>query len=303
MKYPNKKALLLESFGCTTLDVPARKVPDDCHPVDFLSFLKLGTQAGSNFSIMVAQCNMCYQACQLPRKKSIQNESNNLMHVTHLYLVRHGETQANLEQRWYGAMDAPLTARGERQVAATAAYFAESARTLPVDAFYVSPLPRAQSTAAAIAAAIGMTPVVENGLREFSIGDWEGRTYRDLIDAENLWGHWDRDPHFAPPNGESPVSFGRRIVQMFHDLVARHPGQTILTVSHGAVIASLLDIWLGAATGNWMRWDPHNCAVTLLAQNGAGWTGIHVNDIRHLPADAAVDDIPEYYERSNRQEI
>ena len=222
------------------------------------------------------------------------------MSITHLYLVRHGETQANLEQRWYGALDAPLTPRGEQQVAATAAYFARTARTMPVSAFYVSPLPRAQSTAAAIARAIGMTPVVEDGLREFSIGDWEGRTYRDLIDNDDLWGHWDRDPHFAPPNGESPVAFGGRIVQTLRTLVARHPGQTILTVAHGAVIASLLDLWLGDATGNWMRWDPHNCAVTLLAQNGDGWTGIHINDISHLPADAAVDDIPEYHDRSNR---
>ncbi len=222
------------------------------------------------------------------------------MSVTHLYLVRHAETQANLDQRWYGALDAPLTARGEQQVAATAAYFAESAHTLPVDVFYVSPLPRAQSTAAAIAGVIHITPVIEDGLREFSIGDWEGRTYRDLIDTENLWGHWDRDPHFAPPNGESPVSFGRRIVQTFHDLVARHSGQTILTVSHGAVIASLLDIWLGSAKGNWVRWDPHNCAVTLLAQNEEGWIGVHVNDISHLPAAAVVAGVPEYYERSNR---
>jgi broad specificity phosphatase PhoE len=182
------------------------------------------------------------------------------MSVTHLYLVRHAETQANLDQRWYGALDAPLTARGEQQVAATAAYFAESAHTLPVDVFYVSPLPRAQSTAAAIAGVI----------------------------------------HITPPNGESPVSFGRRIVQTFHDLVARHPGQTILTVSHGAVIASLLDIWLGSAKGNWVRWDPHNCAVTLLAQNEEGWIGVHVNDISHLPAAAVVAGVPEYYERSNR---
>ncbi len=73
------------------------------------------------------------------------------MSITHLYLVRHGETQANLEQRWYGALDAPLTVRGERQVAATAAYFARTADMLPVAAFYVSPLPRAPSTAVAIA--------------------------------------------------------------------------------------------------------------------------------------------------------
>ena len=71
-----------------------------------------------------------------------------------------------------------------------------------------------------------MTPVVEDGLREFSIGDWEGRTYRDLIDNEQLWHRWAIDPTFTPPNGESPVSFGERAVAALEDLAARHRHQT-----------------------------------------------------------------------------
>ena len=52
-----------------------------------------------------------------------------------------------------------------------------------------------------------MTPQIEPDLREFDLGDWEGRSFRDLREQEDLWGHWERDPGFAPPNGESPRQF------------------------------------------------------------------------------------------------
>ena len=208
---------------------------------------------------------------------------------TTLILVRHGETEANVQQRWYGAMDAPLTERGRRQVAATAAAMAEINRCLPIDVFYVSPLPRAQATAGAIADAIHMRPQIENGLREFDLGDWEGRTFKDLHTSEDLWGRWEADPTFAPPNGESPASFSKRVEQAVQSLVSRHPGQTILIVSHGALIGNILTRWLGDSPEDWRRWDPPNCSITIVqkpnATPGAEWTPVQVNDVSHLPED------------------
>ncbi|MCB0132640.1 MAG: histidine phosphatase family protein, partial [Caldilineaceae bacterium] len=96
--------------------------------------------------------------------------------MTTLIIVRHAETEANVQQVWQGTLDAPLTRRGQKQVMATAQHMAHLVQESPVDRFYVSPLPRAQRTAAGIATAIGMTPLIEAGLREFDLGDWEGRT-------------------------------------------------------------------------------------------------------------------------------
>ncbi len=212
---------------------------------------------------------------------------------TRLILVRHGETESNVNQMWYGAMDAPLTERGRRQVAAVARAMSDLARRYAPDMFYVSPLPRAQSTAAAIADAIGMQPIVEEGLREFDLGDWEGRTFEDLRETEDLWGRWAKDPTFAPPNGESPASFGARVQQAMQELVARHTGQTILIVSHGAFIGSALTRWLGDGK-DWRRWDPPNCSITVLQENqenseplenGRPWKAVLVNDVSHLPPD------------------
>lgn len=222
---------------------------------------------------------------------SKQPETNAPSSPTTLILVRHGETESNVNKRWYGAMDAPLTTRGRRQVAAVAEALAELAQRFPPDVFYVSPLPRAQSTAAAIADAIDMQPRVEDELREFDLGDWEGRTFQDLRESEDLWGRWAADPAFAPPNGESPTSFSRRVEAALLALVDRHPGETVLVVSHGAFIGNALTRWLGDGK-DWRRWDPPNCSITVLERNEAhgpgerAWTPVVVNDVSHLPVDA-----------------
>lgn len=206
-----------------------------------------------------------------------------------LVIIRHAETEANVSGIWHGAMDAPLTPRGRRQVDATAVRIAQLVRDCPVDHFYVSPLPRAQSTATAIAAAIQLAPTVETDLREFNLGDWEGRSFFELREREDLWGRWAADPAFAPPNGESPVTFGTRVQAVFADLLDRHPRATLLLVTHGAVISHILATRLGAGPEEWRTWEVHNCAVTIADAHASGWTMHQFNDTSHLPADALAD--------------
>ena len=207
-----------------------------------------------------------------------------------LIIIRHAETEANVAGVWQGALDAPLTPRGQLQVAATAARMRDLVQTYPLDRFYVSPLPRAQSTAAAIAAAVDHVPAVELNLREFDLGAWEGRSFRELKEVEDLWRRWAEDPAFAPPDGESPVSFGKRVQAVFADLVARHPGETLLIVTHGAVISNLQASWLGAGPADWRNWEAHNCAISIIEQTGQDWAPILINDIRHLPPAARNED-------------
>lgn len=218
------------------------------------------------------------------------------MPPTTLILVRHAETEANVKAVWHGALDAPLTPRGRAQVAATAKRFATLvAEVGGIDAFYVSPLQRAQTTAAAIGRAIGMEPVTDDGLREFDLGDWEGRAMADLASAENLWGLWAVDPTFAPPNGESLASFGRRALEATRRLARAHAGETLLLVTHGGFICNVLAVWLGKGFDDWLNWDPHNCAITILRGSEETWTGVVVNDISHLPPEAIkLDDTSAY---------
>jgi broad specificity phosphatase PhoE len=202
--------------------------------------------------------------------------------MTRLILVRHGETEANVSQIWHGALDAPLTPQGEAQVAAVSARLAMLHAERPIDHFYVSPLSRARITAQAIADATGLEPEIEEGLQEMSIGDWEGRTFTHLSEVDRLWERWESDPSFAPPNGESPITFTTRVPQTFEKLIKEHAGETILVVSHGGVISNLLAQWLGEGPQDWRRWDPHNCSITILDQQGENWHVYCLNDIDHL---------------------
>ncbi len=206
--------------------------------------------------------------------------------MTTLIIIRHGETEANIQGVWQGSLDAPLTERGECQAEAAARGVRKLSDELPIDHFYVSPLGRTQRTAAPIAEAIGKEPLIEDGLREFDLGDWEGRSFQELRDGERLWERWASDPEFAPPNGESPAMVSRRSVAVLEALADRHPGETVMAVTHGGIICNALAVFVGEGPQDWQNWHPHNCAISVLRRTENGWDAVRVNDIEHLPAKA-----------------
>lgn len=202
--------------------------------------------------------------------------------MTRLILIRHAETEANVNEIWHGSLDAPLTPLGQAQVRATVQRLIEIHAVSPIDHIYVSPLLRARQTAQAIADVIERTLRIEEGLSEMSIGDWEGRTFEHLREIDRLWERWQADPAFAPPNGESPVLFGRRVLAIYEQLADTHPHETLLTITHGCAISSLLAQWLGEGPLDWQRWDPANCAISILERVEQTWHPVLINDTSHL---------------------
>lgn len=205
--------------------------------------------------------------------------------MTKVILIRHAETEANLQKIWNGVMDAPLTERGKAQVVATAERMAQLGQEHPIDHFYVSPIGRARKTAAAITETISIEPKIEDDLKEFDLGDWEGRSLKELGEEENLWNIWRADPHFAPPNAESFHSFGQRSVNVAEMLADRHSGETTLIVTHGGVVAFALAKWLGDVTDGdpFARWGPHNCGIALVERQEDGtWRDHFINSYEHL---------------------
>jgi broad specificity phosphatase PhoE len=89
---------------------------------------------------------------------------------TLLRLIRHGETEANIERRWRGRGESPLTATGRLQAAALAD------TGMKLDAVVASPSRRAQETANAIAAGNGVPIRTVDDLVELHFGEWEGLT-------------------------------------------------------------------------------------------------------------------------------
>ena len=160
-------------------------------------------------------------------------------------LLRHGQTPLSVERRFSGVGDPELTAYGEQQAAAAAARLAETGREF--GGVVTSPLRRARQTAGAVAVALGVDTVVEDGLRETDFGDWEGYTFAEVREK---WPAemeaWLRDQDVAPPHGESFAETARRVRRARDRLLSTYPGQPLVVVSHVTPIKQLLRMALEA---------------------------------------------------------
>ena len=161
---------------------------------------------------------------------------------TLVLLVRHGQTPTTGASLPGRAPGLHLSDEGIAQAEAAAARIAE----LPtVAAVYTSPMERTRETAAPIARACKLRVRRAKGLIECDFGGWTGAKLNQLrkLDA---WRTVQRYPSgFRFPGGESFAEMQARALDAVHDLVAAHPGDTIVAVSHADVIKSVV----GAATG------------------------------------------------------
>ena len=168
-----------------------------------------------------------------------------------LTLVRHGETSANLDGVWHGSTDTPLTDRGRAQAERVGAYI--GATHPDASALYASPRTRTRDTAAPIARALGLEVQVEPGLAEYDLGEWEGRTYRELAESERLWERMKTEPDFAPRDGESPIQVRDRVAEALRRIEAAHPDERVVVVTHGGALSLVLGDLLDGDYSNWHR--------------------------------------------------
>ncbi|NNJ47454.1 MAG: hypothetical protein HKP18_06435, partial [Acidimicrobiia bacterium] len=162
---------------------------------------------------------------------------------TLLTLIRHGQTDANIDDRWQGVTDGELTIDGRAQAAALADWYPG------LDSLYSSPLRRAQDTAAALAEVLGVEVENHEGVIEMHLGEWEDLT-TPTIQSEwaQLWEQiYDRGKDLPRgTTGESLTDTAARMEAALQELAHRHAGAKVGVVSHGGAIRSyvldLLDI-------------------------------------------------------------
>jgi probable phosphoglycerate mutase len=153
---------------------------------------------------------------------------------TVLYLVRHGEADSNREGRIGGWSPSPLTDLGRRQAERAGAELARRAPTRLV----TSDVERARQTAAAIAAATGLEPTFEPGLRERSLGVLDGLLFEEARTRHpELWQRMlARDATVLPEGGEPPAVVYGRVSAAIDRLVRDHAGERIAVVTHGLAL-------------------------------------------------------------------
>ena len=155
--------------------------------------------------------------------------------MTELILIRHGETDWNVEGRYTGQSDVPLNANGLAQ----ARQVAKRLRGQLLEAIYSSDLLRARQTAEAIAQATGAPLILDPRLREIHQGEWEGLHF-DEIRARyaEAFQRRQQDPlNVAPPGGETVGQVRARVLAALEDILRRHPRSRVAIVSHGLALA------------------------------------------------------------------
>ncbi|SJN44542.1 Phosphoglycerate mutase [Microbacterium esteraromaticum] len=156
--------------------------------------------------------------------------------MTLLTVVRHGQTDWNLDRRIQGATDIPLNDTGRADAKAAAAVLSGGS----YDAIYASPLLRATETAQIIARELGLAePAMTRGMRERHFGDGEGLHVDDYLAR---YGDW----HAVVPQAETLVQVGERAMDSLDRIVrasrrrSAPRAESLIVVSHGGVIRALL---------------------------------------------------------------
>lgn len=209
--------------------------------------------------------------------------------ITNLYLIRHGEAHSNVHPVIAGMQgDLGLTARGSAQAEALSRRLATG--EVRADVLYASTLPRARMTAETIAGALGLPIEWDDNLHELRPGEADGL---HVDEARARFAGFNRFLHelFTPiaPGSESWGDFQARVSAALERMILRHPGKTIVAVTHGGVIevSFLYLLGLGPQWRTRNAFHAHNTAIThwrhVQAYDGRWeWHLIAHNDHRHL---------------------
>jgi broad specificity phosphatase PhoE len=179
--------------------------------------------------------------------------------ATRLLLLRHARIEARYVGRMIGATDLPLDPAGE----AEARTLAERLARWAPQACVCSPMQRCRQTASAVVP--HLLPQVDADLREIDFGEWETRTFAEAAgDNASLIDRWTQfSPDFAFPGGESVGGFLCRVqsaARRLTDCKAR----TVLAVTHGGVIRTMLCHLLGLEPRHYVAFDVPYLALAVI---------------------------------------
>ena len=208
--------------------------------------------------------------------------------ATTLLIVRHGESAAAIEGRPAatrdGHADPPLHPEGVIQAERLGERLArEDAAGRKIDAIYVTTLQRTQQTAAPLAEALGLTPIVEPDLREVFMGDWEAEgTFRARVLAGDpiIRRVFENERWDEIPGAERLEAFDQRIAGAIDRIVAAHPDQRVVVVAHGAVIGHLMHRVTGSRPFAFAATD--NASISEIVVHDSRTTLRRYNDTAHL---------------------
>ena len=200
--------------------------------------------------------------------------------MSRLLLVRHGNTELNSAERYWGHTDVRLSAAGLKQAERLRRRLADE----KIGAVYSSDLSRARVTAEIIASGRHSEVITCAELREINFGELEGLTFAQVSqlypEVAKLW--VERSPKLKYPGGESIEEFSNRVSQFLSRLEKHTPQETILIVAHSASLRILVSYLMGLELRHWRQLRLDLASLSVLDTYPQGAILNLLNDTSHL---------------------
>lgn len=186
--------------------------------------------------------------------------------MTHVYFIRHGQSEGNLNHLFLGHTDLDLTDLGRKQAERVGHFF----KDIHVDAIYSSDLLRAYHTACPVAKAKGLEIIKSEKLREIFAGDWEGGVWAEIHKTPmgEVW--WSDTGNARPVGGESVAELQERVLAEVSRIAKENEGKTVCIFTHFTPIYALRTAWEKASLSEMKNMPkPANASVThAIYENG-----------------------------------
>lgn len=195
-----------------------------------------------------------------------------------LILVRHGETEWNVQHRVQGSVDVPLNRAGREQ----AKKVGMRLKSEPIDVIYCSTAKRAKQTAAAIKRFHKAAIIYTNLINERKFGKMEGMyrdEYKKIRDESGLSAYL-----FRPAGGgENYVDIRKRVKKILALIKKKHRKQTVIVVSHGGIIRTFVTILTKKPFENIYDIEHHNASISMIELKPGSPPKVHyLNSTEHL---------------------
>lgn len=207
---------------------------------------------------------------------------------TELIIVRHGETEWNIDGRMQGHADSNLTPRGLRQAEAVARRLVQES----IEAIYSSDLGRAIRTAEVLGRAKGLTVIPDTRLRERNMGVFQGLTVEEMrrrfpLEYERFAS---RQVDYIIPDGESMRQCHERVIECLQSIADRHPGCRVAVVTHGGPLSAAFRYTMLLPVNAPRRWSLFNASINRFEVQEAKWQLALWGDLSHLDGLTSEDD-------------
>ncbi|WP_218964131.1 histidine phosphatase family protein [Priestia megaterium] len=201
--------------------------------------------------------------------------------MLNLYLVRHGQTEWNVQKRMQGWENSNLTELGKRNAIA----LGEKLKAVTFDAVYTSTSGRTIETAKLIMGNQNLHIESDKNLREMFLGEWEGKTDEELkaLYPQQYNNFWEQPADYKPFNGETFEELNNRVILVLQNIIANHKRGNVLVVSHSVFLKSLMMYVKGREVKD--LWAPpyvRDTSLTIVKIKDNTYKVVAEGDVTHL---------------------